>query len=482
MTPESLDCLFIHPSANLNKPKYIIVPMGMIGLMNEIENRGYTVKLINHGLELSLNHAFSLEELLKTFFPKIVAIGLHWHEHSYSTIKISQMIKRLYPECLIICGGFTASYFSEEIVNGYKSIDIIIRGDADVIFPAMISNFIEKKEIIDHENIITNKQKIVPYQLQASVDSHFNEMNHTDIFSMLHWESYLKVSIDRHNNSWFWNSFWYPIARGCNFECSYCGGNKNAQMDIYRRPKVTFKSIKKVISELKRLQKLGIHIINFSHDLELANKQYWKKLFLEIQDNNLEFGSYLEIWQLSSKEFLQDFINTFNRNFSSVAITVLTANEIVREKNGKIFTNSQLFEILAVLEELYIPYVLYFSSGLPFETQQTILEIPKLIEIIMKNFHPKSIITTTLTLDPCSPMIYEREKYKVIPHFINFDDYYIRTLNRSNNLDYDRLGYHTQFLDQQAILQQQEMWNELLQKYQVDFKVNESLTQYISFI
>ncbi|MGC1121467.1 MAG: cobalamin-dependent protein, partial [Candidatus Methanofastidiosia archaeon] len=114
------DMLFIHPSAHPDSPQFIVMPMGVISLMNELDD--YSVEAINVGLELCLDKNFDIEEVLAQCEYDFVGIDLHWHEHSYTALRVAELCKRVHPDCIVILGGLTASYFAEEIVQSFEYV------------------------------------------------------------------------------------------------------------------------------------------------------------------------------------------------------------------------------------------------------------------------------------------------------------------------------------------------------------------------
>ena len=61
--------------------------------------------------------------------PAAFGIDLHWLPHAHGALAVAEMVKRHHPDTPIIFGGFSATYFHEELIR-YPFVDFVIRGDS----------------------------------------------------------------------------------------------------------------------------------------------------------------------------------------------------------------------------------------------------------------------------------------------------------------------------------------------------------------
>ncbi len=144
-----MDVLYIHPAKqeiDARYDQYIacgpypIMPVGVIGLMNELGRRGVTLQGLNLPLELLLNPRFSLRRWLRSSErPFLAMVDLHWYEHSYGAIEVARALKKVWPEVPVLLGGLTASRYAAEILRDFQSVDYIIRGDAEKPLDQLVS-------------------------------------------------------------------------------------------------------------------------------------------------------------------------------------------------------------------------------------------------------------------------------------------------------------------------------------------------------
>lgn len=114
-------------SSNIN-----FCAMGLYSLAKEIEKEGIESEIIHLGIEKYLNPKFLLSEYINEQKIKFVAFSLHWHPQSYDVIEMAKIVKEKCPQTFITLGGFTASYFAQEIMENYPFIDSIIKGEGEI--------------------------------------------------------------------------------------------------------------------------------------------------------------------------------------------------------------------------------------------------------------------------------------------------------------------------------------------------------------
>ena len=113
--PRSSQVLYVHPAkqgvdptpdaARFDNPS-MILPMGVIALVNLLRSAGHSVRGINHPLEVALNSRIDLEKWLRGH-PEVqfILIDLHWHEHAYGAIQVARVARKCHPGAWIILGG-----------------------------------------------------------------------------------------------------------------------------------------------------------------------------------------------------------------------------------------------------------------------------------------------------------------------------------------------------------------------------------------
>lgn len=445
---------------------YILMPMGMINLMNLLKEQNFQVYAINVGLELSLDSGYRIkDDLEKTEFD-IALIDLHWHEHAFGALELARLCKEIRPECYVVIGGFTASYFSDQIISDHEYVDFVISGDGEKPLLELVSATSGggTEKISSVSNLTYRSSgKVITNPVSYTADDAYSA-NYSDITSLKHWEEYLKCNIHFYSRGQFWYSYWLCVAKGCVFDCSFCGGGKNAHQQIFNRNHLFFREKKQVTDNIRHLAGLGVHTVNFSHDIQMAGVEYWESLLSDIGKNDIDIGAYIELNSLSTPAFAEKFAETFSLNYSTLVFSPLSGNEEVRAKNGKGYSNSDLLKNVELMESLKIPYAVYFAAGFPFETEESFNETLELAEKLSSGSMLKMIFSTPLTLDPGSPMFNNPGEFGITPHFRSFKDYYERSRKRACGMPFDLYGYHTDTLSPGQMNSLQVKWMEFMKE------------------
>lgn len=134
-----------------------------------------------------------------------------------SALKIVQILKFSYPDCLVVFGGEHASYLDEKILNEYRSVDYIIRGEGEYTLLELSERLKNNQSTNDVEGISyfdnTNK-KIIRTPNRKSIA----ELDNLPFAS----REVASYAIKSHT----------PIEigilaqRGCPFRCSFCNANR----------------------------------------------------------------------------------------------------------------------------------------------------------------------------------------------------------------------------------------------------------------
>jgi hypothetical protein len=219
---------------------------------------------------------------------------------------------------------------------------------------------------------------------------------------------------------------WLCNARGCRYECSYCGGCQSAHRALAGRQGIVVRSPARMVDDLARLERDGVIQASLSYDLAGLGEEYWSEFLSALRDSGVRIGLYNECFQLPDLRFIAEFAESVDLEHSCVALSPLSGSEEVRRLNGKFYSDEELFRVLAHLDVYRISIFVYFSLNLPGENDRTIQESVDLAERIYQ-FYPPSllkILTSSHTMDPLSPMSVRPDRYGIDVCMSSFMDYY----------------------------------------------------------
>ena len=450
------DVLYIHPpkqdidfyvqnqsarDVQMGRP-YGLIPMGVPALVNVLRAAGIEVQGVNYPLERELNRGFDLRQWLRAQTQaRVILIDLHWYEHSYGAISVANVCKEVLPDAPVVLGGLTASGFAREIMERFPSVNFVIRGDAEQPLLALVQQCLggttaASPEFSHIPNLTYRRdgevvENIIGY---CAGTEDLNRLDYVDLSFLDHYaeyfvHEYLVTDLPKARAALKTDPFlgrWVATARGCKFECSYCGGCKSAHKTLATRDGIVPRSPEVVVDELERLVAIGVEQASLSYDIAELGDEYWHTFFSLMRQRKIKIGLYNECFQLPTSAFVKRFAQIADREHSCLAFSPLSGAERVRRLNGKIFTNVELINILDALNLYDIFALIYFSLNLPGETHETLKESIALAEEICQLYPPSRIriLSSCHTLDPLSPMAIYPEKYAIDVTMHHFNAWY----------------------------------------------------------
>ncbi|MBS7652598.1 radical SAM protein [Candidatus Bathyarchaeota archaeon] len=472
-----VDFLFIHPATHCRSSDpigrdlvtFLVMPLGTIALADLLNRNGYSAVVYHTGIEQIQERGFRVEDIFKIYEPRVVGIDLHWFVHSYDAVRIAGIAKQN-SNARVVLGGFTASYFAEEILNRFECIDMVIRGDAERPLLELMRH-LEDEEFNEVPNLVYRENGIIKRsenKFVAGVDD-LRELDYTSLGILHNHERYCRlisqsgdldpypwrVSVKRHT--------WLPLGRGCSVDCSYCGGGRKAHQLITGRAEPIFHPKQQVLETLSKFEELGFDSVYMDFD-PYPDRRYYHELFEMIRREDIDISAQFLLWSLSDKSFIRDFRRTFNPLYSTLTVSPESGSEEVRMKNkGFYYTNDELTRWLEDAKEEAIPIEVYFSTGLSWETPETFEDTIRLGEKMIERYPIASIACNPLVLEPASPRYIAPEDFGLRIKFRSFLDYYERFRRLAIGLPAEsRLGYDTEWQNEHQIIENSFRFNQMI--------------------
>lgn len=263
-----MDLLYVHPNVGW---VYENIPMGIPGLMNSVECT-----------KLGLYEDECVEELISE--AKILAIDLQWYLALPSFFRLVRKIKKINPNCKIICGGITATIFAKKICS---YVDFVIVGDAEKPFPLLVDAILTHTPIDSIPNIVS-KDFSTEWKYTLTREDYDNQE-----YIQIGWFPTLKKLMKELHSLWYPFAFfpWLSVFKGCIYHCERCYGNPEYTNKAFKRGLV-FRSPERVAEDLDRYEKEGIKRVYCCHDfISVLGEDYAKRVLnrKRILEINYEF-------------------------------------------------------------------------------------------------------------------------------------------------------------------------------------------------
>lgn len=406
-------------SSNIN-----FCAMGLYSLAKEIEKEGIESEIIHLGIEKYLNPKFLLSEYINEQKIKFVAFSLHWHPQSYDVIEMAKIVKEKCPQTFITLGGFTASYFAQEIMGNYPFIDSIIKGEGEIPIRELAKKIANNdKNLSTVPNLFWRKNREIIHNSNTFVatDEDLNSFIFFDIKKMKNFDSYAKIPFhleyNKKNqlNNQPMSSQGICLGRGCTGNCTWCGGGHYATQKVTGRNFISYRNPDEIIKEIKMLKsECKIENFRFAFDPHPENRACLMTLLEKIEkefEGNLT--TMFTLNGLPDKNFLEAYSKAFSKN-SVISISPEFYDEKLRKKHKTFYySNSELEEILEYMDKLEIHSELYFST-LPITTDQDNKDSDRYGKLLQRKYKcVEKYYLIPITYEPAAPWTINPEKFGI---------------------------------------------------------------------
>ncbi len=460
---ERVDCLFLHVPKWINYYRPInhfiwinFLPMGLLGLADLLHRHGISTQVVHLGVEWIEDREFSIIKYIQEKSPRILAIDLHWHPQSYDVMEMVKRVKEAFPSLYVLLGGYTASFFHEEIMKNFDGVDGVIRGEAEIPLLELAKSLLQGRNDLFSIPNLTWRRKgrilINPLSYIAS-EKELNDLSFTNFSLLKNYLTYIRYigqpfyvkGVSKEKNFWMYSLkspiYHLVVGRGCPVQCTWCGGGRFSSEIITGRKEVTFRKIERVLHSIQEAVAYGYETFHICFDPFPQTPQYFLDLFSCIRKEKIRIECFFESFGLPTLDFIKAFKETFPGPKSLIALSPDVGSDRMRKiHKGYAYTNQALMESLDQLKEHGVFCDLFFTLGVPFEKKADIQQMIQLQRRI-RNQYPnvKGIRTFTIEMEPGSPWHIDSEEYGIqtsLKHFMDFYHYHSGVTSAFSSLGY----------------------------------------------
>ncbi|OPY33061.1 MAG: B12 binding domain protein [Methanomassiliicoccales archaeon PtaU1.Bin124] len=430
--------LFYGPVSDLvpSTPVFEMYPFGFTTMANALHQQGYKVRIINLASMMLNDPRLDVDKLLSRLKADVFGIDLHWLPHAQGSLEVAKIIKRLHPESKVLFGGFSSSYYHQELMQ-YDQVDLVLRGDSTEVPIVELFNALEGKGDLGHvQNLTWKDEDGVHVNPLTFVPE---DLDYLDIDY-----GWIVRSVIRHRDLEGFKPFkdWdrYPLTvaftvRGCSVRCAVCGGSCAAMKNFLGRSRPAFRSPEKVAEDISNVESFLKAPVFLVGDLRQGGKQYAERFYKRINELGVKNKIILELFTPAPEDFFRDA----QKNLDSYAIEFSpdSHDEVVRRALGRNFdTASMERSVRHALDHGSERFDLFFMIGLPQQTKQSALDsaaYAKRLYEVVGNDKRLFVFTSPLApfLDPGSMAFEEPDKLGYISLARTLEEHRARLLSPS---------------------------------------------------
>lgn len=200
-----------------------------------------------------------------------------YHENLLNVYKMSERIKQIDKDIRICIGGYSATYYYEEILNDCPWIDFIIKGEGEEVFLELCNRLDNKENIFDVHGIIYRGDEgiVVNPDRECIKDLDSLPFAAKDIFNRHHLGLVL-----------------LSTSRGCLNNCSFC--YSHSYFDVSGGVKWRGRSVNNVIDEILYIKNNyeidKFFFNNASFEDSLLPLEFLKNFAQEITDREINIS------------------------------------------------------------------------------------------------------------------------------------------------------------------------------------------------
>lgn len=347
---------------NCASPYFFYIPMGAFGICDYLRQRGVHPRIFSPSLYPEAGMRQRLLAVLHEEQPTHVGLICHWQETAHGLLVALDVVRAWSREVVTLCGGFTASFFGEDLLNTLETLDYVVTGDAELPLwellqgrdPATIANLIWRKT----GRAVRSAQRWLIDQ--ATLEG----ISFTDLSPLIDADRY----VEKINGKL---GFPLMLGRGCVFDCDYCGGSRHAFRLHSGRHKPVVRSLAAVLADLHRL-KPHTRILYLCYENDQACIKDLLRAIAADAELRGHFTLHYGAWHLLDEAFL----SLYRRAFDCIRVTPIFefSPEVVDDeqrqaiKRGTTYNLADLERNCAEISEVFggrVRMELFFSRYHP---------------------------------------------------------------------------------------------------------------------
>jgi len=390
-------------------------PFGFATIASFLQQEGFRTRIVNLALRMMNDPSFDAERFIASLHPQAFGIGLHWLCHAQGALETAKLVKRQHPDVPVIMGGFSASYYHEELIE-YSEVDYVLRGDStERPLSQLLAGLGDGREPDEVPNLTWRGRE---GKVRVNPLSHVPEtvgLRPIDQAFMVR-----TVLRDRDLTGYLPFRDWleFPMGsgitcRGCTHNCITCGGSEYAFKRYLGRGKPAFRPPEALAEDVRNIRGFGKGFLIVVGDIRQAGMDYARRFLDSVAV--LREPITLELFTPATEDFLRQVAEALP-NFA-LEISLESHDPVVRRAFGKKYSNEAVERTIEAAWAAGCKRLdVYFMIGLPKQTRQSVRDTVAYCEELLERYGEEGRLHPFISplapfLDPGSLAFEEPERY-----------------------------------------------------------------------
>ncbi|MCL2296615.1 MAG: TIGR04190 family B12-binding domain/radical SAM domain protein [Methanomassiliicoccaceae archaeon] len=362
-----------------SSPVFEMYPIGFMTISAHLEAAGFRTRIVNLAVQMLQDERFDVERRIKSLKADVFAIDLHWMPHVHGATEIAKLVKKYHPDAKVEFGGFTSSYFWEELI-GRPEVDLVMRGDTtEEPTVKMMTALQEGKGLSEVPNLVWKddqgriRNNEISYSPESMDDIKFDygmmiksAIRNMDIKGALPWYGWDKLPL----TSVF-------SVRGCSLNCAECGGSHHANKKVVCRKAPAYRSPEKLAEDMDAIQSYLNTPIFVVGDIRQHSSGYAERFLKAVKERKIKNHVVIELFNGAGDEHFSKLDKAFEGGWS-IEFSPDSHDEKVRSALGKGYSNESIEKsVVSAFRNGCERLDLFYMTGLPYQTRESALDSAK---------------------------------------------------------------------------------------------------------
>ncbi len=439
-------------------PVFEMYPIGLTTIAEYLERHGLRVRIVNLAVRMLNSDRFDPENLIRDLKPAAFGIDLHWMPHAHGAIEVARICKKHHPDIPVMLGGFSATYYHEELINR-PEVDFVVRGDSTEVPVLKLMQHLTGRPGAPSLPDIPNLTWQEPGGAVRANEISYSPDN---LDHVLIDYSYVIKAVARYRDLAsvipFKGWLGYPITaalsvRGCTHNCRTCGGSATAFAALHNRRRPAYRAPEDLAQDIRNIARFSKGPVFILGDIRQAGDEYADRFLRAI--HGFQGPVILELFKDADREFIHRVADAMPN--WTLEISLESHSEEVRKAFGRPFKNGPTEDTMRYALELGVKRLdIFFMIGLPKQDYQSVMDTVDYCRYLMGDLDqgPSRRLIPFISplapfLDPGSPVFENPERYGYRFFFRSLEEHRQALVQPSWKYV---LNYETEWMDRDQIV------------------------------